>query len=202
MDSLLLSTVQDTIMKRIVQTQVLTFQKKILQCDNLFFFFLQAQPPLTYGRDQRSSGSQHQAGSIYRNPSGRPPSDSGGRSRPTNFESLPLRLQRKYEDEQKMQPHYYQSVPPAWSATASKVDSEWDGGSVPFVGSSSSNRDEASQQLCSGNGTGQPYQVPSSQEQEEMNHYHIRPRSQESSMTGMGLFSQRKTSSNDSSSSR
>ena len=31
-----------------------------------------------------------------------------------------------------MQPHYYQSVPPAGPATASKVDSEWDGGSVNF----------------------------------------------------------------------
>ena len=161
---------------------------------------------MSYGRDRRSSSSQHQAGSIYRTAGGRPPSsDSGGHSRPTNFESLPLRLQKKYEDEQKMQPHYYQSVPPAWSATASKVDSEWDGGSVPFVGSSSSNRDQAPQQLCSGNRTGQPYQVPSSQEQEEMNHHHNHPRSQESSMTGIGpnstLHTERKMSFNDSSSS-
>ena len=142
---------------------------------------------MTHGRDQRSSCSQHQAGYIYRTAGGRPPSsDSGGHSRPTNFESLPLRLQRKYEDEQKMQPHYYQSVPPAWSATTSKVGSEWEGGSVPSVGSSSSNRDQAPQQLCSDNRRGQPNQVPSSQEQEEMNHYHIRPRSQESSMTASG----------------
>jgi len=161
---------------------------------------------MTHGRYRRSSGSQHQAGSICQAVGGRSPSsDSGGHSRPTNFESLPLRLQRKYEDELKIQHHHYQSVPPAGPATASKVDSEWDGGSLPFVGSSSSNGDQAPQQLCSGNRTEQPYQVPSSQEQEEINHHHNRPRSQESSMTGMGPNStfntERKMSFNDSSSS-
>ena len=86
------------------------------------------------------------------------------------------------------------------------MDSEWDGGSVPFVGSSSPNRDQAPQPLWSDNRRGQPNQVPSSQEQEGMNHNHIRPRSQESSMTVIGLTistlnMDRKMSFNDSSSS-
>jgi len=166
---------------------------------------MQAQPSMAYGRDQRSSGSQHQADYTYRNAGGRPPSGRGGHSRPTNYESLPPRLRKKYEDEQRVQHHYYQSVPPAGSATAPKVESEWDGGSLTFVGSSSSRRDKPSQPLWSENRRGQPNRAPLSQDQEEIDHYQIRPRSQESSMTGIGLSStlnrERKTSFNDSRSS-
>lgn len=101
-------------------------------------YYQRANYPATSNRENRSMERHHAPASH----DGRPPTGRGVRSDrhalPSNFDSLPPRLKKKYEEERLMAMNERLPLSQPSADQVNHAKDEWDGGSVTFMNASGS----------------------------------------------------------------